>query len=130
MAEIIKFPQIKRSKLIDALLDIRLTLSMKKLVSDYIKKSELKKILDEEKKSVEDLEVSTAIDDLFKEYFEVKVNDVYNNQSLSINQMEDIIDKNIYQDSGKEAGKALVKTDGYHKSSYENTNANPDSKAA
>ncbi len=44
MAEIIEFPkQPDRSKLIDALLDIRLTLTIKKLVSDYIKKSEFKK---------------------------------------------------------------------------------------
>lgn len=129
MAEIIEFPRTKRSKLIDALLDIRLSLSMKKLVNDYIKKSELKKILYEEKKTVEDSEVSNAIDDLFKEYFPVKTSVVNNNQSLSINQMEDMIDKEVYQDSGNGKGRSLIKTDGYHKSSAEGS-SNPDSKAA
>ena len=130
MAEIIEFPkQPDRSKLIDALLDIRLTLTNKKLVSDYIKKSEFKKILSDEKHIVQDNYVSLAIDDLFKEYFEIKPSMTNDNESLSINQMENIIDNEIYQDSGNGKGRSLIKTDGHYKTSAEGS-SNPDSKAA
>lgn len=130
MAEIIEFPkQSNRSKLIKALKDIHSTLTEKKKVSDYIKKSELIKILSDEKHVVQDDGVSLAIDDLFKEYFEIKPSKTNDNESLSINQMENIIDNDIYQDSGNGKGRSLIKTDGHYKSPAEG-GSNPDSKAA
>lgn len=130
MAEIIEFPkQSNRSKLIKALKDIHSTLTEKKKVSDYIKKSELIKILSDEKHVVQDNYVSLAIDDLFKEYFEINPIVTNDNESLSINQMENIIDNDIYQDSGNGKGRSLIKTDGHYKSPAEG-GSNPDSKAA
>lgn len=130
MAEIIEFPkQPNRSKLIKALKDIHSTLTEKKKVSDYIKKSELIKILSDEKHVVQDNYVGLAIDDLFKEYFEIKPSKTNDNESLSINQMENIIDNDIYQDSGNGKGRSLIKTDGHYKSLAEGS-SNPDSKAA
>lgn len=130
MAEIIEFPkQSNRSKLIKALKDIHSTLTEKKKVSDYIKKSELIKILSDEKHVVQDNYVSLAIDDLFKEYFEINPIVTNDNESLSINQMENIIDNDIYQDSGNDKGRSLIKTDGHYKSPAEG-GSNPDSKAA
>ena len=130
MAEIIEFPkQSNRSKLIKALKDIHSTLTEKKKVSDYIKKSELIKILSDEKHVVQDNYVGLAIDDLFKEYFEINPIVTNDNESLSINQMENIIDNDIYQDSGNDKGRSLIKTDGHYKSPAEG-GSNPDSKAA
>lgn len=130
MAEIIEFPkQPNRSKLIKALKDIHSTLTEKKKVSDYIKKSELIKILSDEKHVVQDNYVGLAIDDLFKEYFEINPIVTNDNESLSINQMENIIDNDIYQDSGNGKGRSLIKTDGHYKSPAEG-GSNPDSKAA
>ncbi len=78
---------------------------------------------------VQDDGVSLAIDDLFKEYFEIKPSKTNDNESLSINQMENIIDNDIYQDSGNGKGRSLIKTDGHYKSPAEG-GSNPDSKAA
>lgn len=134
MAQEIVFPSKEnfsfRSKLIDALLDIRLALSIKKIKSDFIMKSELRSILDDSKKSVQNIEVSNAIDDVFAEYFKKENKIVNQNQSLSIGQMESLIDEEAYKDSGGKEGISLVKTDGYHRSSTREKSIDQDARAA
>ncbi len=103
-----------KSELIDALLDIRITLSIKRITSEFIKKSELKNIIDEAKKQKEK-EVIEAIDDVFSEYFETKniVNNETNN--LPIEEVLSSMDNQIHQDSGGKNGISLVKADKNHR---------------
>ena len=121
MAEIITFPSKEnfsfKSKLIDALLNIRLTLMIKKKTSDFIKKSELRKILDDTKTSAGNFEVAKAIDDVFREYFEPKQEMVDTKTSLFTYPTEsqnNLVDDETGHDNEK--GKAFVKADGYHRS--------------
>lgn len=133
MAETVFFPSKDkfsfRNRLIDALLDIRLTLSVKKLTSDFIKKSELKTILDEAKEKAQNLEIEKEIDKVFAEYFEPGPKIANQQENLSVEQMQKVIDDNVYQESGDTKGKAFVKTDGYHRSGNE-TNVNSGATAA
>lgn len=133
MAQEIIFPSKEklsfRSKLIDALLDIRLTLSIKKIKSDFIMKSELKRILDDTKQNAQNIEISNAIDDVFAEYFKKENKPTVQDQSLSIGQMESLIDE-AYKDSGGKDGRSFVKTDGYHRSGARETSINQDNRAA
>ena len=70
---VIMFP-VKRtqsftSRLIDSLLDIRLTLSVKRLTSQYINRQDLKKVLNDAKQRAEDIKINEEIDKLFNSYF-------------------------------------------------------------
>lgn len=134
MAEVIVFPKKEdfsfRSKLIDALLDVRLTLSIKKITSDFIRKSELKKILDDVKEKAQALEVKNAIDEVFSEYFNKKQATDLKDESLSIEQMKDTIDEETYQDSSNNKGRSFVKTDGHHKSASWDDNLHQGNNAA
>lgn len=134
MAQEITFPSKEkfsfRSKLIDALLDIRLTLSIKKIKNDFIMKSELKSILDDTKKNLQNTEVSNAIDDVFAEYFKKENKIINQDQSLSIGQMESLIDEEAYKDSGGKEGRSFVKADGYHRSSAREISVDQDARAA
>ncbi len=121
-----------RSKLIDALLDIRLTLSVKKLTSDFIKKTELKTILDDAKQKAQNLEIGKEIDKVFAEYFETGPKAANLQDDLSVEQLQKVIDNasdNAYQESGDIKGRAFVKTDGYHRSGGE-INVNSSTTAA
>lgn len=120
MADTVIFPSKKdsvfRSKLIDSLLDIRLTLSIKKVTSDFIKKNDLKKIVDNVKERL-DLRVRNAIDDVFSEYF-VNKDIKKNNKSLSLDEMQTFNDSSDSIDSFNSIkGPSLVKTDSHYKSS-------------
>lgn len=134
MAQQIVFPSKEnfsfRSKLIDALLDIRLTLSIKKITSDFIMKSELKKIIDRAKEKSQNIKVANAIDDVFDEYFKKDVAPPLKNQSLSIEQMQNLIDKEAYEDSGNGKGRSLVKADRYHQTRTVENSMEQDAKAA
>lgn len=58
-----------RSKLLDSLLELRLTLSIKKITDKYIPKGEFRLLIEKSKEKAKDLLVSNAIDDLFKDLF-------------------------------------------------------------
>lgn len=115
------------SKLIDSLLDIRLALCIKKITSKFIKKTELKEILDSVKEEAKDLMISNAIDDVFGEYFEEK-NFVSNKDEAtkaSNTEIPEVVntitsDEDDYEESKREVGISLVKTDGRHKSLWDN----------
>lgn len=118
MGEIIQMKKdnktIDRNKLIDSLFAIRLPLTIKKLSSNVILKSEFKQIVDSVKEDAKDEQVSNAIDDLFKEYFQDDKNKE-NNNSLSIDEMEKFIDKNAVREEIKTSdGKSYVKIDLLH----------------
>lgn len=118
MGEIIQMKKdnktIDRNKLIDSLFAIRLPLTIKKLSSNVILKSEFKQIVDSVKEDAKDEQVSNAIDDLFKEYFQGDKNKE-NNNSLSIDEMEKFIDKNAVREEIKTSdGKSYVKIDLLH----------------
>lgn len=134
MAEVIVFPKKEdfsfRSKLIDALLDVRLTLSIKKITSDFIRKSEFKKILDDVKEKTQELEVKNALDEVFSEYFNKNQVTNLKDESLSIEQMKDTIDEETYQDSSNNKGRSFVKTDVQHKSASWDGNLHQGNNAA
>lgn len=103
MSEKITFPLKDSSsynrKLIDGLLDIKLTLVIKKITSNFIKKSELKKIVDDAKEKMDKI-VAIEIDKVFDEYFIPMNQEQYNDS---------------YNNSGQDRGKAYVKSDGHNK---------------
>ena len=127
MAQIIDFPLenkvLDKEKLIDALLDIRLTLCVKKINSNVITRKELREILDDKKKMVDDGLVKSSIDDLFDEYFVNKDSVSKNeNDSLSIAQMEEMLNDNIkYEQSDSAMGTSFVKRDNHFNSKPQET---------
>lgn len=89
---------------IDTLLDIRLTLTVRKLIDNIIAKLEFKKIVDNAKTKLNSL-VRNEIDNAFKDYFPVKDSD---KESITFNEMQDALNKeNNFEDKGEEKGKAL-----------------------
>lgn len=127
MGEIIQMKtedkSIDRNKLIDSLFAIRLPLAIKKLSSNVILKSEFKQIVDSVKEDTKDEQVSNAIDDLFKEYFQNDKSKEKNN-SLSIDEMEKFIDKNTVREEFKTSdGKSYVKIDLLHNRNKDNKDA-------
>lgn len=118
-----------RSKLIDSLLNIRLSLSIKKISGDYIKRSELKKIIDEENK-INDDKVKDAINEIFDEFLVVNPKEIKNETdtksqdiSLSIEQMESLIrEQENYSDGANNKGNSIVKRTSYFNSSNESSN--------
>lgn len=106
------------SRLIDSLLDIRLTLSVKRLTSEYINRQELKKVLDDAKQRAEDIKINEEIDKLFDSYFTKKDN------LLSIDDMERKIDEFKDESNNSTMGRSYVKTSGpFNSSSYDNDKA-------
>ena len=106
------------SRLIDSLLDIRLTLSVKRLTSEYINRQELKKDLDDAKQRAEDIKINEEIDKLFDSYFTKKDN------LLSIDDMERKIDEFKGESNNSTMGRSYVKTSfPFNSSSYDNDKA-------
>lgn len=99
---------------IDTLLDIRLTLTVKKLIEKTISKLDLKKIVDKAKEGLDSL-VKNEIDDAFKTYFEVKDDD-----PISFNEM-----KESFEDKGEEKGKALSFNNGHFNNNNNNASDLP-----
>lgn len=93
---------------IDTLLDIRLTLTVKKLIEKTIKKLDFKKIIDKAKDKLDNM-VKNEIDAAFKDYFSINVIDAQdNNKSISLEEME-----KSFKDKGEDKGKALNFNNGY-----------------
>lgn len=106
------------SRLIDSLLDIRLTLSVKRLTSEYINRQDLKKVLNDAKQRAEDIKINEEIDKLFDSYFTKKDN------LLSIDDMERKIDEFKGESNNSTMGRSYVKTSGpFNSSSYDNDKA-------
>lgn len=106
------------SRLIDSLLDIRLTLSVKMLTSEYINRQDLKKVLNDAKQRAEDIKINEEIDKLFDSYFTKKDN------LLSIDDMERKIDEFKGESNNSTMGRSYVKTSGpFNSSSYDNDKA-------
>ena len=110
-------PKSFRSNLIDALLEIRLSLSIKKIVSPTIMKSEFKKILDDTKERF--TQVKDALDNVFDEYFPKteKENNVISFAEFTKKE------EPVYEGTGMEKGTSLVKRDGHFNSSGNNNQA-------
>jgi len=69
-ANVIKPTSISyRSRLLDSLLELRLTLSIKKITNKFIPKAEFRLLVEKTKEKTKDVLVSNAIDDLFKDLF-------------------------------------------------------------
>ena len=115
--ETINVPKSFRSNLIDALLEIRLSLSAKKITSPTIMKSEFKKILDDTKERF--TQVKDALDNVFDEYFPKAKNEVNAISFTAFPQIE----KTEYEEAGAEKGVSLVKRDGHFNSSINNNQA-------
>lgn len=106
------------SRLIDSLLDIRLTLSVKRLTSEYINRQDLKKVLDDAKQRAEDIKINEEIDKLFDSYFIKKDN------LLSIDDMERKIDEFKGESNNSTMGRSYVKTSfPFNSSSHDNDKA-------
>lgn len=100
-------------RLIDAYMNVRLSLSIKSVVNDGITREEKNKIFDEAKAEandpvvIQELNIFSAM--LDKE-FETK-------NRLSLDDMEKIINPDNYSDTGQEKGVSKVKRDGHFKNS-------------
>lgn len=122
-------PEI-RDKVIDTLLDIRLTLCIKKLQKPTISKEELNKIVNESLEKAKDEKVSTEIDKVFSEYLDSKdknnKDNNLDNKELSVNDMEKIINGEMksssFVDQGNEKGTTLIKKDNHFNSANDSTN--------
>ena len=112
MDDVIKLPYNQRnslrSKLIDALLEIRLSLSIKKIVSPTIAKSDFKKMLDGTKQKFGD--VKDALVKVFEEYFPVEKKEESKKDLVEIYKKEEP----AYEDGGSEKGAAMVKRNNNH----------------
>lgn len=110
---------------IDTLLDIRLTLTVRKLIDKTIAKLELKKIVDNAKAKLSDL-VRKEIDVAFKDYFPVNEESKGPN-SMTFNEMKDSLNKEKnFEDKGEERGKALS----FNNGRFSNNNSSDLPKAA
>lgn len=112
----------ERKKVIDSLLDIRLSLSIKKITKKTISKAELKNIIDDAKQKTESNTVKDEIDKVFDEYFVSKKEErteSNENKSLSIEEMENIVNSKInFKEEGNAiTGNSLVKRDNHFNSS-------------
>lgn len=100
-------------KIIDAYMNVRLSLSIKSVVNDGITKEEKNKIFDEAKKEANDVVVNQELDifsAMLDKEFEAK-------NRLSLDDMEKIINPDNYSDTGQEKGATKVKRDGHFKNS-------------
>ena len=108
---------------INTLFDIRLNLSIKKIVSPFIKRSELVKIIDDATKDA-DTFVKAEIDKVFDEYLSPKhdaslnnfvsvsnVEDKANDKSLSLEEMIN----DAFKDAGGEKGSSKSLNNGHFK---------------
>ena len=107
---------------IDTLLDIRLTLTVRKLIDKMIAKLELKKIVDNAKSKLIDL-VRKEIDEAFKDYFPVNEESKDSN-SMTFDEIKDSL--NNFEDKGEERGKALS----FNNGRFSNNNSSDLPKAA
>lgn len=108
---------------INTLFDIRLNLSVKKIVSPFIKRSELVKIIDDATKDA-DTFVKAEIDKVFDEYLSPK-HDVSLNNFVSISNAEaKANDKSLsleemindaFKDAGREKGSSKSLNNGHFK---------------
>lgn len=110
-----KLNSILRTNLIDSLLNIRLTLTVKKIISDKIERKELQNIVLEEMSKSSNEEVKSAINDVFVEYFDKKMdkttgeNVLSNNDKLSIDDMNFIINSRINDKHTTQKNQMLIK---------------------
>lgn len=102
---------------INTLFDIRLSLSVKKIVSPFIKKDELVKMIDDATKSVDDI-VKKEIDNVFDEYLSPKKD----NNSVSLLNAEDKVSLSLeemigeaFKDAGREKGSSKSLNNGHFK---------------
>lgn len=108
---------------INTLFDIRLSLSVKKIVSPFIKRSELVKIIDDTTKDA-DAFVKAEIDKVFDEYLSPK-HDVSLNNFVSVSNVEaKANDKSLsleemindaFKDAGREKGSSKSLNNGHFK---------------
>lgn len=106
------------SRLIDSLLDIRITLSVKRLTSEYINRQDLKKVLDDAKQRAEDIKINEEIDKLFDSYF------IKEDNLLSLDDMERKISEPKGESNSSTLGRSYVKASNHFNSSlYDNDKA-------
>ncbi len=120
---------------IDALYDIRLNLSLKKIIGPFIKRNELKRMIDDAKAEISNIKVKEEIDKVFEEYLDNKKdiplsNDVKKpdgkdigneNKPIVKSEVESKIDSAINEmgnySQGQEKGVSLTKSTKYFKNS-------------
>lgn len=114
---------------IDTLLDIRLTLTVRKLIDKTIAKLEFKKIIDNAKIKHNNL-VRKEIDNAFEDYFPVNKKNVdtdKKSESMTFDEMQDSLNKEKnFEDKGEEKGKALS----FNNGRFSNNNSSDLPKAA
>lgn len=98
---------------------IKNVLLVEKMFGDFITKTKLSKIVDNAKKDIKDIRVSSAIDDLFDQYFkDIPKNVETKGDVLPIEKLQsDVEQKMEYLDTGGQKGVSLVKRDSHFNSS-------------
>lgn len=114
---------------IDTLLDIRLTLTVRKLIDETINKFEFEKIVYNAKIKHNNL-VREEIDNAFEDYFPVNKKNVDSDKkskSMTFEEMQDSLNKEKnFEDKGEEKGKALS----FNNGRFSNNNSSDLPKAA
>ena len=119
-------------KTIDALLDIRLSLSISKLGGNTISISKLNEILNEQKEKEKDELVSKEIDELFKDIIPItkdpitkddaisKVDKEIEKQTLSLEELENEMKSSYKESEGNDKGIARTLNNGHFKKENDN----------
>lgn len=114
-------------KTIDALLDIRLSLSISKLDGNTISISKLNEILNEQKEKEKDELVSKEIDELFKDIIPITkdaaismVDKEIEKQTLSLEELENEMKSNYKESDGNDKGIARTLNNGHFKKENDN----------
>lgn len=114
-------------KTIDALLDIRLSLSISKLGGNTISISKLNEILNEQKEKEKDELVSKEIDELFKDIIPITkdaaismVDKEIEKQTLSLEELEKEMKSSYKESEGNDKGIARTLNNGHFKKENDN----------
>ena len=114
-------------KTINALLDIRLSLSISKLDGNTISISKLNEILNEQKEKEKDELVSKEIDELFKDIIPITkdaaismVDKEIEKQTLSLEELENEMKSNYKESDGNDKGIARTLNNGHFKKENDN----------
>lgn len=99
-------------KTIDTLLDIRLTLTVKRLIDKTIDRLKFKEIVDNAKKTLDE-KVKYEIDNTFNEYFgkNKSENNKSDNDPISFNEMKESYEQSFKD--GENKGKTLTLNNGH-----------------
>lgn len=117
MSQVIGIKNINRT-LIDSLMDVRLTLSVRRMTGKTIKQSELKNVVDDVRSKITDQQVEKRLTEVFDEFFGNKKQDgnevkkqTQPNNIISLSEMEGMFNQENSYTQENNNGNSIVKRD-------------------